>query len=415
MLPAGGQALDVVAIHGDELIDADAVRLWVDSGMGYTSSTAQSLGTNTYRGTFPAAACGSQVRYFFEFPLESGERLFSPQRGSAAPFEVRIASASMIVELDNLETSAGWTIGSPNDDATTGVWDWGVPVGSASAPTEDHSEFGTHCFVTGFSRAGGPSSDNDVDGGRTTLTSPPLDLSGLQDPNLAYWRWYTNADGSLVNDTFVVDVSGDDGQTWVRVDAVGPQPVVAKWTQHSFPVHAYVPGATSVRLRFIASDLDGEGIVEAAIDDIHLVEGCTTPCRAARFCTAAPNSTGQASRISHTGSLSIWRDDLQLHASHAPRHAFGLFLYSADQASIPAGVGTLCLGTTTLGTLIRLSAVQTDALGAASHALDLRVPPIAAAQILPATTWHFQFSYRYAPGGTPVLNFSDALSLTFCP
>ncbi|MEM8711885.1 MAG: S8 family serine peptidase, partial [Planctomycetota bacterium] len=95
--PAGGTTLNVVALPGAQQIpDVTAARFWVDSGAGFVSTPAEYLGVNTFRGTFPAVPCGSTVRYYFEFPLESPSQgagpanngiLRSPERGSEGPFE----------------------------------------------------------------------------------------------------------------------------------------------------------------------------------------------------------------------------------------------------------------------------------------------------------------------------------------
>lgn len=283
--PAGGTTLNVVALPGDQQIpDVAAARFWVDSGAGFVATPAEYLGVNTFRGTFPPVPCGSIVRYYFEFPLESPSQgagpadagvLRSPARGSEAPFEAVAAALTPLTPLDTLDSPGGWIAGVPGDTATTGAWQWGRPVGSSAAPTGDHSELGNTCFVTGLNRPGASLGNNDIDGGQTTLTSRSIDVTYAPDPGLAYWRWYSNADNSVPDDRFIVDISADDGQTWVRVEELGPGPVLGGWERHAFLVHDYVPGATSVRLRFVAEDQGDPSIVEAAIDDIEAVTVCS--------------------------------------------------------------------------------------------------------------------------------------------
>ena len=68
------------------------------------------------------------------------------------------------------------------------------------------------------------SGDNDVDGGKTTLYSTTLDLSGDgRSRAIGYWRWYSNDTGGAPNeDVFTVDVSEDGGDSWENVEIVGP-------------------------------------------------------------------------------------------------------------------------------------------------------------------------------------------------
>jgi hypothetical protein len=48
------------------------------------------------------------------------------------------------------------------------------------------------CFVTGQGVAGGQVGANDVDGGRTTLTTAAFDGTSTPSMVLEYYRWYSN-------------------------------------------------------------------------------------------------------------------------------------------------------------------------------------------------------------------------------
>ena len=66
-------------------------------------------------------------------------------------------------------------------------------------------------------------------------------------------------------------------------------------------------------------------------------------------------------------------------------------------------------------TLYRLAPIQTDFLGTFVYPLDLTAPPEPAAQIMPGSTWYFQFWYRDPADGGANFNLSNALTVPFTP
>ena len=116
---------------------------------------------------------------------------------------------------DDMEANQGWTVGGPDDNATTGIWERTDPNRTEAQPEDDHSPTGINCFVT--DGRGGGGGDHDVDGGQTTLTSPLLDLTSFGTVVLRYYRWYSNDTGSATDDYWQVDVT-DDGSTWVPLE-----------------------------------------------------------------------------------------------------------------------------------------------------------------------------------------------------
>jgi hypothetical protein len=141
------------------------------------------------------------------------------------------------------------------------------------------------CYVTD-GRAGTSIGQYDVDGGKTTLLSPWLDVSVLTEPTIGYWRWYSNDKGASPNtDTFRVDIT-TNGSQWVNVETLGPSGPFTSggWYYHEFSVADFVSTSGNVRLRFIAEDLEPGSIVEAAIDEFSLFEyDCGEPPCAADF------------------------------------------------------------------------------------------------------------------------------------
>ena len=199
--------------------------------------------------------------------------------GNEDPNDVRITVASGItdhvVSASGFEASTdGWATAAPND-ALTGSWEWGDPEGTSFQP-EDCAG-GINCWITGLPAELSPGANNDVDDGTTTLLSRAYDLTGLVEPAIRYSRWFTNDLGaSPGEDPLIVEVSDDDGASWVSVETTSAGTPLA-WVpaEVAFPA-ALTPNA-SVRVRFTTSDLGAGSLVEAGIDDFAVVDlrqGC---------------------------------------------------------------------------------------------------------------------------------------------
>ncbi|HVP57112.1 MAG TPA: C1 family peptidase [bacterium] len=183
------------------------------------------------------------------------------------------------VFADDFETNKGWSTSAAGDNATTGIWTRVDPIGTwwgdqPVQPEDDHTAApGTMCFVTGQGAVGGAQGAMDVDGGKTTLTSPTIDLAGRNSALLTYWRWYASETGSAPNDDdFVVDVSSDNGTTWTNLETLPYSD--RTWNKQEFYLEDFVALTSQMKVRFIAQDNAPGSIVEAAIDDFS-VAACT--------------------------------------------------------------------------------------------------------------------------------------------
>ena len=241
-------------------------------------------GPGRYTATLPPVPCGQSVSYAFAATTLDGQTVTFPGD------ETFTADAVRTVFADDFTTDQGWTVGAPGDDATSGVWVRANPVGTTTGGTQVQPQgalFGDAAYITG-QHPGGGAGANDVDNGRTTLTTPRLDLSDADGTTtISYWRWYSNSAGANpFNDVFVVDISSDDGQTWVNVETVGPDgpQVSGGWFEHRFNPADLVPPTDQVRLRFVASDDDPQALVEAAVDGFRIQ---TLACDAGPGCAVA--------------------------------------------------------------------------------------------------------------------------------
>ena len=280
--PAGSTSL-LVEVEEDSPGDLDetTVTFHVDTGSGFQAVPMTQLGGSLqFEAFFPSSTCGDTVRYFVSAKSVNGITWSDPPAGET---QVGIATSAVYaatLHFDDVESDLGWTVGEVGDSATTGIWTRVDPLGTAAQPEDDHTDDPADtCWVTGQG-TGGSVGENDVDGGVTTLISYALDASGLTDPSVSYWRWFSNNVG-VVDDTFTVDIS--NGGPWVNLETVGPTGVgtMGGWIKHTARISDFVAPNANVRLRFQARDLGSGSIVEAAIDDLSVEDFVCTVAIAA--------------------------------------------------------------------------------------------------------------------------------------
>ncbi len=240
-------------------------------GGAFTTVAMTPVGGGIYEGTVPGPACGDAPEWYFS--MTDAACGFT----QSTTFSADVGTESIVAAFD-FETSAGFTVGSPQDDATTGLWVRGDPIGTGAQPEDDHTPLGTDCWFTGQGSPSGSIGDADVDGGQTTLTSSVIDLSG-GDARIGYWRWYDNISGNNPGaDIFEVEVS--NGGPWTNVETVGPTGAAGGWIYSEFTVSNFVPPNANVQVRFRASDEGGGSLVEAAIDDFRVFRvECNVTCQ----------------------------------------------------------------------------------------------------------------------------------------
>ena len=267
----------------------------INDNQNWNSLSMTSNGNN-FTATIPAQSNGNIVAYYISltdnYGFESG---INPQESNIVPLkDANLPYFTMVgYELYNEEDfdfNVGfWQTGDPIDNATTGLWEIGAPIGSYDDPSSlsgivqtatQHTQNGYACAFTGnASSINDGIGTNDVDGGHTTLYSPYYNLSSYINPAFTYWRWYTNNPSSGANpgaDWWQVLIT-DDGVNWVYVENTLSSDL--SWRRNAFRVKDYVNLSSSVQLKFIASDsirpgqnLDGGSLIEAAVDDLYLYE-----------------------------------------------------------------------------------------------------------------------------------------------
>jgi murein tripeptide amidase MpaA len=239
--------------------------------IGAGDFTEQSLtpvgGGSLFTGALPGASCGEVIEYYFEAQTTRGTTYRSPASAPAELFEAVAVQTNTVFE-DEFEADLGWVVGAPSDTATAGVWTRVNPVGSIAQPENDASPDGAMCYVTGQGALGAQDGSHDVDGGGTSLTSPPLVVEHPESA-LSYALWYSNNLGANPGtDTLLVQLSPDGGKSWSVLEEV--QASTNSWVERSFNLAAVAPGAEQIVIRFVASDYGGGSLIEAAVDDVRI-------------------------------------------------------------------------------------------------------------------------------------------------
>ncbi|MCC6971713.1 MAG: hypothetical protein IT434_15990 [Phycisphaerales bacterium] len=255
--PAGGSTVDVQVTAKASFVLSN-VKMYVDPEADgtYAAVNASSIGGGVYRATFPAAACGNTVKYYFAATATNGTVETDPSAAPSSAHSTFSGTGLITAFADNFETDTGWTVSTT---ATSGGWQRGVPVAGGNAPSVDADGSGK-CYVTGNSAS------VDIDGGTTTLTSPTFDGSS-GNVYLQYSRWY-KISGTLATDSFSVEASNNNGTSWSAVESVaaGSAEASGGWYAKQFQLSSILPLTATMKVRFIARDTAFDNNVEAGVD-----------------------------------------------------------------------------------------------------------------------------------------------------
>jgi hypothetical protein len=253
----------------DDLVGTPQLFYRANPGESFVATDLAILGGSTYEVTLPGADCDDAPQFYLSVVGQQSGEVTLPAAGASGPFDVVVGSVVSTFE-DNFESDTGWTVTGAASGRPAGRWERGVPNGNGSrgdAPTDFDGS--GQCFLTGN---GGPNSNTDVDAGETILTSPALDALSVGDAHVSYARWYDNTGSGQGaapgTDTFKVQISNDNGASWVALETVGPNTAQSSggWFEVSFRVADFVTPTEQVRVRFIADDLGEGSVVEAAVD-----------------------------------------------------------------------------------------------------------------------------------------------------
>ncbi len=300
--PAGGTAVQFRVDPGLADPDLAATQVLAGSNGSFSPAPVTDLGDGLFECVLPGTTCGEYVEWFILAQTQDGNYSALPVGAPSNRFHtIATWSEPVIAFDDDCSTDPGWTVGG---DATDGFWERGIPAGGNNRPQTDCDEAASYCWVTENTAGGG----GDVDGGSTTLTSPTIDATGVQE--ISYCWWYRNIGGgsNVEDDIWQVYVSDDDGATWhllQETGTTGPD-VEGNWQTSVFSLTA-IPEfeiTDAFRIRFVASDLNETSRVEAAIDNVRMV---AIDCES-EPCTGDVDGDGMVGADDILAILSGWGD-----------------------------------------------------------------------------------------------------------
>ncbi len=272
LLDPNGATLDIVIEGVDgNAYQTGSAQLRLDTGSGFDIFPLTSLGGDLFQANFPAIECETEVAYYFEAQATDGSTVTLPAGAPVLTYEATAASSIAQLFADDMEEPNGWFVGAPGDNATSGIWVRVDPVGTAAQPENDNPEGeGTLCWITGNGTPGGGLGEDDVDDGRTTLTSPIVNATaGEGTPFLSYYRWYSNNQGADPdNDEMPILISNNAGFTWQPLETVTEN--AGSWVRVLWRIDDVLPATNAMQLRFIAQDLASGSVVEAGVDDVQI-------------------------------------------------------------------------------------------------------------------------------------------------
>lgn len=201
--------------------------------------------------------------------VSGGSGSTSPTNGFNLP--IACQGPSTTIFSDDFETDKGWTR-NPNgtDNATTGLWERGNPQDTNSSGPKQlgTTTSGVNDLSTG-PLAGAAAGDHDIDGGTTTIQSPAIVLPASGTLTLSFNYYMAHGTNSSSADFFRVQVVGaTTTQVFQELNAANDDDAV--WATGIANISAFA--GQTVRIRFEAADASGASLVEAAVDDVLIIQ-----------------------------------------------------------------------------------------------------------------------------------------------
>jgi len=261
----------VVGLYADGVPQVpDVVEMyWAANGEPFTLVDMTNTDTDNWEAVIPEQLPGSSIAYYIlAADTKSGLSDASP---AGAPAEYHSFAYGTFTEFfsNDMETSAGYTVGSPEDTAPEGqgVWERGDPVesvGGTAQPGDDHTENGTDCWITGNGASPSSPLTDELDG-RTSFQTPLQNVFAVNMIQGSFWAW-TRINTEDPENFLQLRMSNDDGANWTTIASV-TQSTTPEWVEIPFRVDPWqLPFGSQARFQFVAQDGTGN-IMEALVDD----------------------------------------------------------------------------------------------------------------------------------------------------
>ncbi len=166
-------------------------------------------------------------------------------------------------------TAPQWTRNlSATDNATTGLFERGDPAATSSGGTKQlgTTVSGVNDLVTG--RLGGAAGDHDVDGGMTSMASPPIALAAGSTYAMSLSYYLAHGSNSSSADFLRVRVVGATSATVLQELGAADNDNGAWATASNINLSAFA--GQTVRIVVEVADLATASLVEGAIDDVRI-------------------------------------------------------------------------------------------------------------------------------------------------
>jgi len=233
---------------------------------------------------------------------------------------------------DEFILDLGWTVtNTPYSNEFRGAWEIGEPIGTdyygqiLNADFDLPDDLGDYCYMTGNNS---DAVSGNVDYGVTTLTSPVIDMSNMQNPTISYYTWFTNISIPGGEDD-MLQVRLTDGTTIMILESITTS--APQWNPKSvIRVKDYFPNPkATMQVIFETSDkLKSRDLVEAAVDLFEAYNddmvGIENTIDESISMTAFPNPFDSELTVSYT------LDNLDDNTSLEVRNTLGQLVYRAD-------------------------------------------------------------------------------------
>jgi len=197
--------------------------------------------------------------------------LYYLARGGGEVFRVQ-STSNTVVFSDDFESARGWTLTGGANTAVSGLWQRGDPQATSSngliLQPNNCDGPSVNCFVTGLT-AGSAYGSNDVDGGQTSVQSPPIALPSTGTLVLTFRFYLAHRTSATSADYFRVRVVGNDGvpQT-VYTRVASSQDKGGVWMTRTVNLGAWA--GQTIQLRFDALDNASASLIEAGFDNVSI-------------------------------------------------------------------------------------------------------------------------------------------------